>query len=309
MLAVMVKRPFLCAPFFFALCCCFPNSVCAASATANNATENVSSMAPPADMRGALREVLGAMQKAQEYADEANRHCVQAGMSAKNAREHEEGAKNALRKLGSEATRMSRALQQAEEAVKLADAAVAECKAAEEAAQAAGIMTLDAVGEVLKHVKDEKTKVGSGPELLKRAAEQTVLSLEKAKEAEAETEKAAAAAQKTREAAEKAAAARTLAQDVAATAIALLRQREKEEERRRARDREEAEAAKKAAVAEVMNKFAAKKGNDAAPGRNSTATRIQRTRPRVDGGGIPLLLRAPLLMLAAVASVFGFLLC
>ncbi|RNC53076.1 putative surface protein TolT, partial [Trypanosoma cruzi] len=89
-------------------------------------------------------------------------------------------------------------------------------------------------------VKDEKTKVGSGPELLKRAAEQTVLSLEKAKEAEAETEKAAAAAQKTREAAEKAAAARTLAQDVAATAIALLRQREKEEERRRARDREEA---------------------------------------------------------------------
>ncbi|EKG04921.1 surface protein TolT, putative [Trypanosoma cruzi] len=237
MLAVMVMRPFLCALLFFALCRCFPNSACAASATANNATENASAMAPPADMRGALREVLGAMQKAQEYADEANRHCVQARMSAESAREHEEGAKNALRKLGSEATRMSRALQQADEAVKLADAAVVECKAAEEAAQAAGIMTLDAVGEVLKHLKDEKTKVGSGPELLTRAAEQTVLSLEKAKEAEAEAEKAAAAAQKTREAAEKAAAARTLAQDVAATASALLRQREKEEERRRARDR------------------------------------------------------------------------
>ncbi|EKF33355.1 surface protein TolT, putative, partial [Trypanosoma cruzi marinkellei] len=208
-----------------------------------------------------------------------------------------------------EATKVSRALRQAKEAVQLADAAVAECEAAVEAAETAGIMTLEAVGEVLRHVKDEKTKNQCVPDPLKRAVEHAATSMEKAKEAEAESEKAAAAAQKTQEAAEKAAAARTLAQDVAVTASALLQEREKEDERRRAKDREAAEAARKAAVAEVMKKYAAEKRNDTVPGRNSTATRMPRPRPRVDGGGMPLLLRAPLLILAAVAVVFGFFLC
>ncbi|KAF5219986.1 putative surface protein TolT [Trypanosoma cruzi] len=310
MLAVMVMRPFLCALLFFALCCCFPNSVCAADDTATNTTEDVNASAIPTNMKEAFDWAFKAMFKAREEVDEASQHCVQAKLSAAKAAGLEREAEMALKKLGAEAMTLSKALRDARGANSEAKAAVTECEAAEEAAQQAEIATLDAAYEVLNQVKaDKKDKNSKTEGLLDKAAEHTAIAVKKAREAEAESEKAAAAARKTLEAAEKAAAARTLAQDVAATASALLRQREREEERRRAKDREAAEAAKKAAIAEVMKKFAAKKGNDAASGRNSTATRIQRTRPRVDGGGIPLLLRAPLLMLAAVASVFGFLLC
>ncbi|KAF8279336.1 putative surface protein TolT [Trypanosoma cruzi] len=309
MLAMMVMRPFFCALLFFALCCCFPNSACAADDTANNTTEDVNASAMPTNMKDAFDWAFKAMFNAREEVDEASQHCVQAKLSATKAAGLEKEAEMALKKLGAEAVTLSKALRDAREANGEAKAAVTECETAEEAARQAEIATLDAAYEVLNQVKaDKKDKDSKTKGLLDKAAEHTAIAVKKAKEAEAESEKAAAAAQKTRDAAEKAAAARTLAQDVAATASALLRQREKEEERRRARDREVAEAAKKAAVAEVMKKFAAKE-SDTAPGRNSTSTRFQRTRPRVDGGGIPLLLRAPLLMLAAVASVFGFLLC
>ncbi|KAF8298122.1 hypothetical protein TcYC6_0077900 [Trypanosoma cruzi] len=146
-------------------------------------------------------------------------------------------------------------------------------------------MTLDAVGEVLKHVKDEKTKVGSGPELLKRAAEQTVLSLEKAKEAEAETENAGSGGAENPGSSREGSSGADLGTRCCRNGHCAAAAAGEGGGERRARDREEAEAAKKAAVAEVMNKFAAKKGNDAAPGRNSHSHPHSKDEPRVDGGG------------------------
>ncbi|EKF26654.1 surface protein TolT, putative [Trypanosoma cruzi marinkellei] len=310
MMTVMMMRPVLCALLFFALCCCFPNPLCAAGETASNATDDVNASAKPSNMKEAFDWAFQAMFTAREEVEEASQHCEQAKISAAKAAGFENDADEFLRRLGPKAVTLSNALRDAKKANKDAAAAVAECEAAENAALQAEIAALDAAFEVLNLVKaDKKDKNPNTEDLLGKAAEHTKIAVKKAKEAEAESEKAAAAARKTQEAAERAAEARTLAQVVAATASALLQEREREEERRRAKDREAAEAARKAAVAEVMKKYAAEKGNDTVSLRNSTATRMPRQRPRVDGGGMPLLLRAPLLMLAAVASILGFLVC
>ncbi|EKF26653.1 surface protein TolT, putative [Trypanosoma cruzi marinkellei] len=309
MMTVMMMRPVLCALLFFALCCCFPNPLCAADETASNATDDVNASAKPSNMKEAFDWAFQAMFTAREEVEEASQHCEQAKISAAKAAGFEKDAERVLRRLGSEAVTLSNALRDAKKANEEAMNAVAECAAAENAALQAEIAALDAAFEVLNLVKaDKKDKNLNTEELLGKAAENTTIAVKKAKEAEAESEKAAAAARKTQEAAERAAAARTLAKDVAETASALLQEREREEERRRAKDREAAEAARKAAVAEALKMFSMK-GNDTVSLRNSTATRMPRQRPRVDGGGMPLLLRAPLLMLAAVASILGFLVC
>ncbi|RNF14600.1 putative surface protein TolT, partial [Trypanosoma cruzi] len=166
----MVMRPFLCALLFFALCCCFPNSACAADDTATNTTEDVNASAMPTNMKDAFDWAFKAMFNAREEVDEASQHCVQAKLSATKAAGLEKEAEMALKKLGAEAVTLSKALRDAREANGEAKAAVTECETAEEAAQQAEIATLDATYEVLNQVKaDKKDKDSKTKGLLDKA--------------------------------------------------------------------------------------------------------------------------------------------
>ncbi|ESL07451.1 surface protein TolT [Trypanosoma rangeli SC58] len=235
------------------------------------------------------------------------------------ALEDEKKAEEILKKLDAGAIVLSRSLLYAKEATKEAEDALRECLAAERAAEAAEGETHKVVYGLLNLTMDRWKEPKDG-NMLKQAADQTALAVQKADEAERYSDEAAAAAEKTHAAAGRAATAQSLAHDVVVTATALLRKREDEEKRRQAKERADAEAAKQAAVAEVMEKFSVKQADQnassdskaagaSAPGKGAGNSNTKQGRNAADGSGISLSSRASLLLTAAVAFIGCFCLC
>nr|AGN32962.1 surface protein TolT [Trypanosoma rangeli] len=280
---------------------------------------NVTAAVLPDNINDVLEIALKAKLKAQAELTEARGYCLEAKQSAEMALEDEKKAEEILKKLDAGAIVLSRSLLYAKEATKEAEDALRECLAAERAAEAAEGETHKVVYGLLNLTMDRWKEPKDG-NMLKQAADQTALAVQKADEAERYSDEAAAAAEKTHAAAGRAATAQSLAHDVVVTATALLRKREDEEKRRQAKERADAEAAKQAAVAEVMEKFSVKQADQnassdskaagaSAPGKGAGNSNTKQGRNAADGSGISLSSRASLLLTAAVAFIGCFCLC